>query len=163
MSIKLIGSCLQCDKVGLAFGELSNNEYHIITCKNGHQTKYISAMPEYPILFDNGMFAYHDENYFEAFTSLYTSWERFIFTFVKMILCLDDNISYSDALKYTKSIKNSSVQIEGVFSVIYSQYFKEKAPSIHQNCKKLRNKIIHGIHVPEKKMLKKQLTKSIYL
>lgn len=108
------------------------------------------ASPDYPYYFDHGLDAYSEENYFEAYTSIYHCWELFISTFVKTILLISNNGSIEEVDAYLKPIKNNSVQLEAAFHVLYAQYFHQKPPIMNGKQKQLRNRIIHGVRNPEK-------------
>ncbi|URZ87219.1 hypothetical protein [Floricoccus penangensis] len=90
MAIKIYDICKQCfDEHSTTsvfiIGDFTNNDYHTITCSSGkHEIKYVSRKPEYPIFFQNGVLAYHKEEYFEAFTSIYHCYEMFRYTMVQI-------------------------------------------------------------------------------
>lgn len=151
MSICLFANCKKCGiGNGFATGELSNDEYSVLTCKNGHKVKYFFFKSTYPIYFDHGLDTYSEGNYFEAFVSIYHAWEQFLFTFVKTMILVSTNQSYESVEEFTKPISKNSTQIEGAFNAIYANHFGKKAPQLNSKQKNLRNSIIHGKRNPEK-------------
>ncbi|MGI6154446.1 MAG: hypothetical protein ACOYEB_00660 [Enterococcus lemanii] len=155
MAIILTSFCEQCrqndNKTTIASGELSNDEFSIIKCPVNHETKYFAVLPDYQIYFDHGIDAYADSNYFEAFTSIYHSWEQFLLVFVETILIIHTGETYDKIQQYTKNLSKNSVQIEGAFEALYASFFKETPPVLPNSLRALRNKIIHGKRNPEKK------------
>lgn len=167
MSIKIIDVCKICqnennDFESFSVGDYSNNDYHQMVCvKRNHKYRYFHAVPDYPIFFENGLFAYHKAEYFEAFTSIYHCYEMFRLSLVQSILLEEFNISYEKQMDYLKPIRKSSVQIDGAFNTLYSAHFKSIAPDLSGKFKNLRNTIIHGSHYPVKEDVKKAI-KQIY-
>ncbi|MGL5895841.1 MAG: hypothetical protein ACRCZN_02500 [Lactococcus lactis] len=156
MTINLTYLCRQCgfSKPNAATGELSNDEYSILTCKNGHTIKYFLGLPDYSLFFDHGIDAYNEGNYFEAFTSIYHSWERFLII-ASQVMLLYRNKSYELTKDIIKPIQNSSVKIEGGFSLIYGSFFNQPAPKLSKKTIETRNKIIHGTRNPQKEDVEK--------
>lgn len=163
MSIHLFCPCNQCGHKNFnwSVGELSDKEYSILNCSKGHKTKYFLGLPDYPLFFDNGIDAYMDGNYFEAFTSIYHCWEKFINLTSQTILMMYTKKSYEDIQSFMKSMRNSSVQLEGAFTALYALHFKKIAPTIDTDLKKIRNKIVHGTRNPQAKDVE-QCAKKIY-
>lgn len=162
MSIRLFTSCRTCgiSSQVFAFGDLSNDEYSVLTCKNGHETKYFTATPDYPLYFDNGIDAYSDRNFFEAYTSTYHAWEQFLYTFVQASFphFVGTQIaSYGEIENMLKPISKNSVQIEGAFNSTYALLFNEKAPQMSNSLKSTRNSIVHGKHNPTEDDVRKCL------
>lgn len=157
MAIKLFTPCKLCGypSASFAIGEMTNDEYTTLTCKQGHKTKYFTATPDYPLYFDNGIKAYLDRNYFEAFASLYHSWEQFLSVFIQTILLTELNESYENVQVLIKNIRKNSVQIEGAFNALYALKFGKLAPQMKSSYKSLRNSILHGSRNPEKKDVEK--------
>lgn len=159
LSIQIISNCTICSRnneFGFAVGEYTNNHFHELTCSNrGHKIKYFHAVPDYPIFFQNGLYAYHKKEYFEAFTSLYHSYEMFRLTFVQLVMMEKFNFSYKELIDYLKPISKSSVQIDGAFNTLYAAFFNEIAPDIPNKIKTLRNTVIHGSHYPVEKDVSK--------
>lgn len=162
--MQLITTCQQCvnnqsPEPSLAIGEYSNDHFNLLTCLSGkHKIKYFSALPDYPIFFNNGVRAFVEKEYFEAFTSIYHSYEMFKFTFVELVLLEKFNLNYEQLLSLLKPIRKSSVQIDGAFNTLYAAFFEEVAIDIPNNMKKLRNDIIHGTHYPNRKDILKSIT-----
>lgn len=144
---------MQCGTTGQSYasGELSNEEFTILVCnKNHHETKYFLATPDYSLYFDHGIDALIDKNYFEAFTSVYHAWEKFILTFTKCCLLNIGISDYNELQEATKVIAKQSVQVEGAFAAAYIAFLKEQPPVLPNKLKSLRNQIIHGIRNPQK-------------
>lgn len=159
MAIKIWNTCIRCmnEEKGtfFAFGELSNDEYSLLHCSNGHETKYFTVLPDYQIYFDHGIDAYFDSNYFEAFTSIYHAWEQFVSTFSEMILIVQTGKPYSEIKEFLKGTSNNSVKLEGSFNSLFISYFSVKPPKLSNAITKLRNDIIHGKRNPEKQDVEK--------
>lgn len=167
VAILIMSRCKQCShegnpQNGFSIGKYSNKPYHELRCISGrHTTKYFDAVPVYGLFFQNGLYAFHKEEYFEAFTSLYHSYELFKMNFVQTVLINSNNFSYKETIDYLKPIRKNSVQIDGAFNVLYAIRNKKIAPDIPSKLKNIRNTIIHGSHYPEAKDVEKCI-KDIY-
>ena len=118
------------------------------TCPNNHEYYFYTETPKYAILFNLSIEAFKNEYYFEAFQTLYTGFEVFKQDFVA-------NYYYNKCNDWKKvenliaKLKRSD-QIDGAYSLAYSEEFGELPASISNRLVTKRNSIIHNGEIPSK-------------
>lgn len=126
-----------------------------MTCSNGHTIKMLLSVPRYVLLFENGLTAFNNEFYFEAFTCFYSSLESFRKIFVETYTHFELGLSVEDAEIFVKNLYLSE-RILGAFELSYAAIFKEILPKRGNNILKdddisLRNKVFHSGKIPTEK------------
>jgi hypothetical protein len=144
----------------MATGVLSNEPFSILHCDNGHDIKYYSLAPEYPLYFDHGLDALEDENYFESFTSVYHAWEQFETTAIESFFIqqfanngvpLGTNEIYPLVHNLVKPLTVTSENSDKVYRALFAERFQQEAPKLSKKLVTLRNTIVHGRRNPEQK------------
>lgn len=157
MSFKVTHVCPNCRKsevITFAVGELNEDREIIeMRCINGHIFQASLGVPKFAFMYENGLSAFRDGFFFEAFSCFYSALELFRIDFIKTYFCeieSHDINQVEDQLKYIKL----SERIYGIYSMCYGLYFDDKADKIDKKNpkkkiisaedKKLRNDVIHA-------------------
>lgn len=135
-------------------GSAYDEETVDMVCSQGHNLKMVINVPKYVLLFENGLKAYNDEYYFEAFTCFYASLESFRVEFTKNFLNDKYNFSCQESNEFIHNL-HLSERIFGAFALAYQVIFEKSAPrkgatDFKSDDVKLRNDVFHAGRIPTK-------------
>lgn len=159
MSIKLsTPSCPQCRLNDHHLSSMRGSAYDAETvdmvCSQGHNLKMVINVPRYILLFENGLKAYNDEYYFEAFTCFYASLESFRVEFTKTFMNEKYHFTLQESNDFIKVLHRSE-RIFGAFALAYRVVFDKPAPKngaigFVVRDVELRNDVFHAGKIPSK-------------
>lgn len=174
MALKVIQTCPQClnqinesnsSWLNATYAmEAGNEDTFEFTCANGHKNTFFLNVPRFSLHFENGLEAYLNENYIEAFMSFYSALEEYRLEFAKSYLHMFCDVPYGVVTDQFKEISKQSERIYGAYISAYLGYFKRPVditqsknfyPILSNKTVKLRNKIVHKGHYPFKKEVEK--------
>lgn len=156
MSIHLSSPfCPRCspeNKISLLSGDAFDSVTLDMKCTNGHKLEMYLSIPKFALLFENGLSAFNDSYYFEAFTCFYSALESFREEFVAAHSYFELNKSIEESVKFAHSLAYSE-RIIGAFNLAYYSYFNEIVPKsgakyLSTNDVTLRNGIFHAGKIP---------------
>lgn len=139
--------------------EIGNNDTFEFTCVNGHKNIFFLNIPRYSLHFENGLEAYLNDNYIEAFVSFFSALEDYRLEFAKSYLYMFCNVPYEVISEQFKDISKQSERIYGAYVSAYLGYFKrpvdikksgEFYPILANETVRLRNAIVHKGYYPSK-------------
>ncbi|WP_214846362.1 hypothetical protein [Exiguobacterium sp. S90] len=125
----------------------------ILTCKYGHESLVYLGAEVYELLFDRGIFAYHDHYYREAVVNFASSIERFHEYCIRLMLYSCD-VEVNDVKEMWKLLKQTERQY-GAFVALFVSLFKTVPPKMDfmekkQEWSSFRNDVVHNGHFPTK-------------
>ena len=130
--------------------EINSENQYLVECENGHKKLVMLQAENFEILFDLASLALNDGYSKEAFTTMFSSYERFVEYFVKVI-CHSKSTSKKDFKDtWNKMAKQSERQI-GAFFILQLLELGSVKYSIPQKWIELRNDIVHKGHIPSSK------------
>ncbi|MEG2504761.1 MAG: hypothetical protein RSB44_08770 [Carnobacterium sp.] len=144
--------CLHENRRSILSGDAFDSITLEMECTNGHKLEMFLAIPKFALLFENGLSAYNDSYYFEAFTCFYSALESFREEFVAVHSYYELEKSVEESAKFAKSLFYSE-RIIGAFDLAYYSYFNEIVPKsgamyLSSNDVTLRNAIFHAGKIP---------------
>lgn len=135
-----------------------NKNNFLLCCDYGHQVKVFYYGAIYPLAFHEGLLAYENKNYFEAFALTFFAYESFMREFVldyyTYTLQRNDKNFFPNETQFNNIIEpiiKDSNSIKGAYGVVYLSLFGKTASFFPNNLHAIRNKIFHGKKVPTKK------------
>ncbi|MBC1306947.1 hypothetical protein [Listeria booriae] len=140
-------------EVVMASAEITNEDEFILKCPKGHSIETFISVSKFALLFENGLSAYNQGFYTEAFSSFYTALENFRLTFAKSFMVQDNKMDNALVNQIFKTNKNSLI-IYGAFVSAYSIFFKEAPDTktskirIDPQFIKIRNDVFHNGYIP---------------
>ncbi|MCM0724349.1 hypothetical protein NB814_01090 [Latilactobacillus curvatus] len=165
MPVKATYICYECafsqdsTKSKLATAIVTDKDYLISKCKFGHMQHLYTNIPKYAYLYENGLKAYSEENYYECFSSLYAALENAWLVYIEsnMWLNFDKSFEFLDILKESKL--HRSERIQGAFIDSYIRNTKRVPPKLSNRLVQARNEIIHGMIPPNNELCEKAIEK----
>lgn len=180
LALKVIQACPQCLNQmnesnsswlnAMYAMEVGNEDTFEFTCANGHKNTFFLNVPRFSLHFENGLEAYLNENYIEAFISFYSALEDYRLEFAKSYLYMFCEVPYKDLCNGFKGMSKFSERILGAYVLAYLAYFKRPVdtkqtknfhPIIVGETVNLRNNVVHKGHYPSKKEVE-ELGTTIY-
>lgn len=127
--------------------EVQEDNLYKLTCSEGHVTYTALQQKKFQILFEIGAHAIADGYYREAVASFTSSLERFYEFFVRAYLYQQGKNDEEVSLAW-KTMRNSSVQQIGAFSLAFNLAFNDSAPLLSNKDTQFRNNVIHQGLIP---------------
>lgn len=166
MSFKIYCNCNHCEQasegvVSYAIGYIGNTEPEVkMECSKGHNFTALNHIPKFAIMFENGLTAFNNGFYIEAFSCFYSAIELFRVDFSLAYFHSYEGKKVMDLKKHFKSIKNSE-RIYGIYKLALGLYsgdsadkefttIKIKGDNETNDITKLRNLVVHAGHIPSK-------------
>lgn len=166
MSFKIYCNCNHCEQasegvVSYAIGYIGNTEPEVkMECSKGHNFTALNHIPKFAIMFENGLTAFNNGFYIEAFSCFYSAIELFRIDFSRAYFHSYEGKSVNELKKHFKSIKNSE-RIYGIYKLALGLYsgdsadkefttIKIKGDNKTNDITKLRNLVVHAGHIPSK-------------
>ncbi|MCO6163820.1 hypothetical protein [Flavobacterium sp. NRK F7] len=130
--------------------ELNSENEYFIECKNGHTQALKLQAENFEILFDLATLALIDGYSKEAFSTLYSSYERFI-EFTIKIICHSKSINKEEFIEGWKLVKKQSERQLGAFYIIQLIEFGKIEFELPKKWIEIRNQVIHNGEIPSSK------------
>lgn len=130
--------------------ELNSENEYFIECENGHTQALKLQAENFEILFDLATLALIDGYSKEAFSTLYSSYERFI-EFTIKIICHSKSIKKEEFIKGWNLVKKQSERQLGAFYIIQLIEFGKIEFELPKKWIEIRNQVIHNGEIPPSK------------
>ncbi|WP_312185169.1 hypothetical protein [Pseudolactococcus raffinolactis] len=166
MSFKIYCNCNHCEQasegiVSYAIGYIGNTEPEVkMECSKGHNFTALNHIPKFAIMFENGLTAFNNGFYIEAFSCFYSAIELFRKDFSLAYFHSYEGKKVIDLQKHFKVIKNSE-RIYGIYQLALGLYNGDSVDKEFKNIKikddkqkndiiALRNLVVHAGYIPSK-------------
>ena len=177
MSFKIDHICNICESKpentqrSFAIGYVENLDSQVkMKCSDGHEFTALLEIPKFAFMFENGLTAFNNGFYIEAFSCFYSAIELFRVDFSLAYFHSYEGKSVNELKKHFEAIKNSE-RIYGIYKLALGLYSGDSADKefttikikVDKNKKitELRNLVVHAGHIPSKNEVE-QVGYSIY-
>lgn len=178
MSFKIDHICNICESKpentqrSFAIGYVENLDSQVkMKCSNGHEFTALLEVPKFAFMFENGLTAFNNGFYIEAFSCFYSAIELFRIDFSLAYFHSYEGKKAMVLQKHFKSIKYSE-RLYGIYQLalgLYSNKFADKdfrniqikGEHSNKNITELRNLVVHTGYIPSKNEVE-QVGYSIY-
>lgn len=163
MSFKINYSCHICESIpentqrSFAIGYVENLDSQVkMKCNNGHEFTALLQVPKFAFMFENGLTAFNNGFYIEAFSCFYSAIELFRIDFSLAYFHSYEGKSVNELKNLFNKLKRSE-QYKGVYEITYGLYYEKSrykdrvnTEKIANNLVNLRNEVVHSGHIPSK-------------
>ena len=178
MSFKIDHICNICESKpentqrSFAIGYIENLDSQVkMNCSDGHEFTALLEIPKFAFMFENGLTAFNNGFYIEAFSCFYSAIELFRVDFSLAYFHSYEGKSVNELKKHFEAIKISE-RIYGVYKLALGLYsgdsadkefttIKIKVDNKKKEITELRNLVVHAGHIPSKNEVE-QVGYSIY-
>lgn len=151
--MKLTVYCLDCmGATQLPDGvivDVDDAGYYEITCRNGHQQRYVQLMPKWELLFDASLYALQHTDYHSAVTHASTSQDAF-YAFCIAVVLRAAGVSDQERERVRAKTKLAERRL-GAMHLAYAMTKKTAFSHDSQKRTELRNRVVHDGYLPTRK------------